>query len=343
MKQYRRSFSMVAAAAAAALVLTACGSSEDSTDDSSDDSGSDSGAFPVTIEHGLGETVIEEEPQNIVTWGWSSTDAVLALGEVPVGIPAQPYGGDADGVLPWIGEALDEAGARDNVTILPSDAEAPVEDIAALEPDLILAPYSGITQAEYDLLSEIAPTVAYPEVPWATPWRDVITITAESLGRPDDGATVISDIEAEIAEQADANPDFEGVTVAQVLPSQGEVYVYLPADARVEFTEALGFVTDASVTDLDTGEAAFYVTVSPENLDEIAADLVIVYGDAQETIDDFLASDEAQLIPAVAAGNVAAVVGQAEVASVSPPTALSLPWGLDSYVSILSEAVSGLN
>ena len=37
---------------------------------------------------------------------------------------------------------------------------------------MILAPYSGITEEQYELLSEIAPTVAYPDEPWTTPWRE---------------------------------------------------------------------------------------------------------------------------------------------------------------------------
>src|SRR5690554_3147776 len=102
------------------------------------------GAFPVTIEHAFGETVIEAEPQRVVTWGWGSTDAAIALGVVPVAIPFQAYGGDENGVLPWIAEALEEMGAE-TPTVLPDSAEAPVEAIAAAEPDLILAQYSGLT------------------------------------------------------------------------------------------------------------------------------------------------------------------------------------------------------
>ena len=46
------------------------------------------------------------------------------------------------------------------------------EAISDSNPDIILAAYSGITQEEYDLLSEIAPVVAYPENAWQTLWRD---------------------------------------------------------------------------------------------------------------------------------------------------------------------------
>lgn len=55
--------------------------------------------FPVRVEHAYGETVIPAKPQRIVTWGWAGQDAVIALGEVPVGIPYFGYGGDENGAL----------------------------------------------------------------------------------------------------------------------------------------------------------------------------------------------------------------------------------------------------
>ena len=66
-------------------------------------------AFPVTITHGLGEAVIPAEPQRIVTIGWITQDVVLALGEVPVGIPLQEWGGDENGILPWVADAAQSA------------------------------------------------------------------------------------------------------------------------------------------------------------------------------------------------------------------------------------------
>ena len=45
------------------------------------------------------------------------------------------------------------------------------EAVAASQPDVILAAYSGLSQADYTTLSQIAPVVAYPEGPWATDWR----------------------------------------------------------------------------------------------------------------------------------------------------------------------------
>ncbi len=68
-------------------------------------------AFPVTIKHALGETTIPAEPKRIVTLGWSSTDAAIALGTVPVGMPTfRSEGWDSD-YTPWIEEAVTAMGA----------------------------------------------------------------------------------------------------------------------------------------------------------------------------------------------------------------------------------------
>src|SRR6218665_2037234 len=75
-------------------------------------------SFPVTVQHAYGETVIPAKPQRIVTWGWASQDAVIALGEVPVGIPHFSYGGDENGALRWTKEAVAALGA-DFPAILP--------------------------------------------------------------------------------------------------------------------------------------------------------------------------------------------------------------------------------
>ncbi|MFP5321623.1 MAG: ABC transporter substrate-binding protein [Acidimicrobiia bacterium] len=295
-------------------------------------------AFPVTIEHALGTAEIEAAPERVVTWGWGSTDAAIALGVVPVAMPHQAYGGDEQGVLPWIRERLEADGAE-LPTILPDSQEAPIEAIAAARPDLILAPYSGLTQEEYDLLREIAPTVAYPEAAWATPWRDTIELVGEALGRPDDAAQLLADIDAAVAEQAAAHPELDGKTVAMVWPAPDTFYVYKPADARVAFTLDLGLVSAPSVEALEgdaTTADTFYYEVSHEQIGALESDILVSYADTQEQADAFLAAPAAQQMAQVRDGRVAQVVGTEFIAAVSPPTALSLTWGLEEYVEILS-------
>src|SRR3546814_20058400 len=75
------------------------------------------------------------------SWGWASQDAVLALGEIPVGIPHFAYGGDENGALGWDKDAVAALGGT-FPTILPAGNDVPVEAVAALQPDLIIAVYS---------------------------------------------------------------------------------------------------------------------------------------------------------------------------------------------------------
>ena len=329
----------LATAAVAALALAGCGSS-DAPDEPADGSSSASdGAFPVTIEHALGTTTIEEEPVDVVTWGFGSTDAALALGVVPVAMPFQEYAGDEEGVLPWIAEALDGLGAQ-TPTVLPNTEEVPFEAIAAADPDVILANYSGLTAQDYALLTEIAPTVAYPDEAWATPWRDVVTTVGEALGKADEAQALVDETDATIAEAAAAHPELAGKSVAAVWDTEGSFYVYEQADPRVEFLSDLGLQVAPSVSELSTGESTFFYTLSYEELDKLSSDVLLLYSTTPDEAQSFLAAPYAQAMPQVRDGNVASVVGAQLISAVSPPTVLSLTWGLDDYLAALSAAVA---
>lgn len=329
----RLTLTLCAAATAVALTLTGCAPA--ATDAPTDAAAT--GSFPVTIDHAFGETTLEAQPTRVATWGWGSADNAIALGVVPVAMPAQSYGGDDDGVLPWIGEALTEMGAELPI-MLPASEEPPYEDIAAAAPDVILAAYSGITEDQYDLLSQIAPVVAYPGEPWGTDWRDLIEITGTALGKSAEAETVLADIDTELAEQAAAHPEFAGKTIAMTADTTDTFYVYTPADPRVAFTLDLGFENAPSVTDLATDPAAFSYTLSYEELDKLTSDVLVNFGTTQQMADAFLTAGYAQVLPQVTSGAVASPVGAAFTASVSPPNALSLLWGLDDYVALLSDA-----
>jgi len=329
----------LATAAVAALALAGCGSSDAPDEPAAGSSPASDGAFPVTIEHALGTTTIEEEPVDVITWGFGSTDAALALGVVPVAMPFQEYAGDEEGVLPWIAEALDGLGAQ-TPTVLPNTEEVPFEAIAAADPDVILANYSGLTAQDYALLTEIAPTVAYPDEAWATPWRDVVTTVGEALGKADEAQALVDETDATIAEAAAAHPELAGKSVAAVWDTEGSFYVYEQADPRVEFLTDLGLEVAPSVSELSTGESTFFYTLSYEELDKLSSDVLLLYSTTPDEAQSFLAAPYAQAMPQVRDGNVASVVGAQLISAVSPPTVLSLTWGLDDYLAALSAAVA---
>ncbi len=341
----RRSVVVPAAlAVVAALTLAGCSREPEATGGSTGPtSGNDAAAFPVTIPSALGDAVIPSKPERVVTWGWSAQDAVLALGVVPVAIPRQDYGG-VDGVLPWDALKIKELGGRTPTLLTGTEAaEVPFEQIAAAKPDVILAPYSGLTQEEFDRLSAVAPVVAYPEQPWALPWQDQLTIIGRALGKSAEAAALRKQTDDYIAALAAKNPAIAGKSFLYAAANQpGTINVYRATDPRVELLTDLGMTIAPSVGKLDAkpAEGTYFYALSNERLGDIDADVLVMYFGNQKEADAFAALPAAQTIPALQAGRFAPIVGESFVMASSAPTALSIPWMLDRYVPKLAEAAA---
>ncbi|TFC93322.1 MULTISPECIES: hypothetical protein [Cryobacterium] len=78
--------------------------------------------------------------------------------------------------------------------------------------------------------------------------------------------------------------------------------------------------------------------MSYEQLEQSDSDVLVNFGSTAEESESFLSAADAQPRPQVQNGAVASPVGAALIASVSPPTGLSLTWGIDDYDALLSEA-----
>ncbi|MBJ3785486.1 iron-siderophore ABC transporter substrate-binding protein [Devosia sediminis] len=298
--------------------------------------------FPVTLPHAYGETTIPAKPQRIVTWGWAGQDAVIALGEVPVGIPFFGYGGDENGALNWTKDAVAELGA-DFPTILPDTGrEPPVEAIAALQPDLILAVYSGITEEQYDVLSGIAPVVAFPGEPWDTSWQDTITITGEAMGKKAEGEALVAELEQFIVDETARYPQLAGATFAAISDYNGQIDVFAEFDSRVKFLVDAGLVSAPSVAELaKTAGLNFSVfSLAYEVFDDLTADVLVSYFETEDDKAAFFANPVIALHPQVAEGAVASVVGAELINSISPPSALSLKWGYPKYIKLIADGVT---
>ena len=333
----------LAATLTAAAALTACASSSATTDPDTDAGSPAEGSFPVEIEHALGTTTIESAPERVAAIGWGNHDAALALGVAPVGADDQTWSFDQSdglGLYEWSLDAYDELGA-DEPVIFDTSAGIDFEAIADTAPDVILAAHSGITEDDYATLSEIAPVVAYPDVPWYTPWRETIRLDGAALGLADEAEALIADIDEQIAE-ATADAGFEGKTAAFLSLSAADLStgsVYAAGDTRAAFLGDLGFDTPTIVEEAGA-DGSFYADFSAENVDRLSdVDVIVAYGG-----DDLLPALQADplwsTIPAVQNGAVVAVgMGDALSSAVSP-TALSIPWMLDEYVGLLSDAAA---
>lgn len=297
--------------------------------------------FPVTIEHAFGTTTIETKPERVVTWGWSAQDVVLELGVAPVGMPFFNYGGGDDGILPWTEAKIAEQGVA-MPTVLPDTPEPPIEAITALQPDIIIAPYSGITQEEYDLLSNIAPVVAYPETAWLIRWQDVVAMTGKALGLSAEAATLVSDTEAFLRKEAEAYPQLQGKVFANVVNrNDGQVAIRMEGDPRVQLFADIGMVPAPEAPGGAVLPSGISYTLSYENFDRIPADMLVSFFNDSASANDFFGMDLIMLSPLVAKGAYTRFEGEELTMAVSGAvTPLSLRWGFPEVIKGVGEAAA---
>lgn len=341
----------VLATAAAAVVLTtsltSCSTgSTDAKEQPAPERGSkvEEGAFPTTIKHALGETTIKQEPKRVVTLGWSDQDFVLSLGVVPVGVNKVIWGANAKGSTDWFDDELERIGGKAPVQYDGSTA-APLDDIAKLDPDLILAANSGVTKGEYAKLSKIAPVVAYPGAPWTTDWQDSLKLIGQALGRPKLAAEKLAETQDVLAQAAEDHPELVGTSVlfAGISTADLSKIDYLTSnDSRMKVLEQVGMVNAPVVQKMAGDSAAFFESVSAERADTLASDVAILMPYEEPTEAAYIKQIEGDAliskIPAVSRGAWWTGGSPRVLLSLSAPTPLSLPWAMDNVIPEIAEA-----
>ncbi|MBD8033212.1 iron-siderophore ABC transporter substrate-binding protein [Solibacillus merdavium] len=335
------------------LVVAGCADKETSTEENKSEetnsqaSNSENSAteYPIVIKHALGETVIEEKPERVATVAWANHDVALALGVVPVGFSAANYGvQDESGMLPWTAEKLKELG-EENPNIYQDTDGLDFEAISDSNPDVILAAYSGLTQEEYDTLSEIAPVVAYPATPWVITWRDQILYNAKGMGMEEEGKQLIADTEKLIQDKANEFPEIKGKKAAFGMFNATDLskfYIYTPADPRGELLEDLGMSYPESIKAQVQDENSFYIELSAENADALNdAEILIAYGD-DNTLKALQADPILGKVPAIKNGTVLIIPDNTPLAAAGNPNPLSIQYTIDEYVSLISEVAKKL-
>ncbi|MCX5045240.1 ABC transporter substrate-binding protein [Aldersonia sp. NBC_00410] len=139
-----------------AIGVAGCGSDDDSDDASG-------GGTTVVITHNLGTTEFDATPERVVALGDQWLDAAESLGVEPVGYAAAASVLTGGKPAPWEPASLADA------TVINVGGDI-VEQIAALNPDLILVPNFLIDQPKYDKLSQLAPTVGALTPAQVDPW-----------------------------------------------------------------------------------------------------------------------------------------------------------------------------
>ena len=338
----------VAAVAIAVLALSAglAACSQDDTKNSAASTG-DTAGFPVTIDHLYGSTTIKAKPQRVVTLGGGDMEAAIALGVIPVA-GADWFGNTQ--LRGWVKSALGDRPAPK----LINASEPKYEEIAALQPDLIIYVNTINDKKQFDTLNAIAPTIAAPagtKNVYGVPWQDQVREIAKATGTASAGEQVVKDTETLLTDTAKANPDFAGKVITAGVYSANSLNAWLPSDPRMRLLTSLGFKTNPQIDALDNGD--FYVKISPELTPKLNADVIFMAAlDGAGKLDPALVNDKVwNALPTVKSGHVA-YWGGAPVINTATPSGefssamsiggpLGIKYALPKLTPMLKNALAG--
>ncbi|UYM03700.1 ABC transporter substrate-binding protein [Solicola gregarius] len=319
----------------AALILSACGTDDD--EPTSSGSGSIRGRFPATADHAYGTTTVESRPERIVVVGLTEQDTVLALGHTPIAT-TEWYGEQPYAVWPWAQDALGGA----EPTVLSATDGMDFEKIASLRPDLIIGTNSGVTNADYDKLSELAPTVAAPPgaSDYFSPWPVQTRLIGDALGLRPEADRLIEDIDARFKSEARKHPELQDKSVVflQNAVSDGS-YIAYPPGLSTQFLTSLGLTIPGYLEEYARGEEQSYI---PAEKIDVVSDADVLLWATEKASDIDALEDEATFMNLAPVEEGRAVYTDGTLAgAIYFTTPLSLPYVLDRLPGLLSDAVDG--
>lgn len=301
------------------LGVVACGTPDEQT-----------GGEPVTITHSKGATTVSGTPKKVVALGNQWLDTVLALGVTPVGY-VDNVSAVSKSVPPWEPESLRSAKALDTAGDI-------AEQVAGLQPDLILADGFLADQQTYDKLSKIAPVLPALGREAVAPWQDQVTALGRVLRKEKAAEQVLAEVSGKIDAIAAAHPGLRGKTFASTwLASPSQLMVLTdPNDGSARIFGQLGMTIPKNLTELPASQGR--VALSPERVDELQADLLLA-GYSPGLDEKYRQLPGYRELPAVRKYAVVFLTTQ-EISAINQPTALSVPYLLTKLTPALANAAA---
>ncbi|MGZ5397798.1 MAG: ABC transporter substrate-binding protein [Mycobacterium sp.] len=253
----RRSF--LALTAGAAAFAAACGSKPgEVADDGS-----------VTVKHVFGETKVPAPPKRVVSAGLTGQDDLLALGVIPIAV-TDWFGGEPFGVWPW---AQPKLGGAQPVVLNLVDG-VPVDQIASLRPDLIVATNAGLDRDTYDRLTAVAPTIAQSgQDAFFEPWKVQASAIGQAVFKHDEMQALTAAVDERFAAAGKSNVQFAGKKVLLLEGTLGpDGPTVMSPEWRSEFLTQMGCAAAESV---DSADVLIWATENDEQQAALLADPAI--------------------------------------------------------------------
>lgn len=250
-----------------ALLVAGCGSSSKAPsagERPTDDPASEAEPGAITVTDSRGTVTLDGPATEVVAVEWSYVEDLLALGVTPVGVA------DIDGYELYVREPA----VPEGVTDVGNRQEPSLEEIRLLQPDLIITA-DDRAAANIDELEDIAPVLTFDEYPAGASHLDAMidsfTTIATAVGRADRVEDVLAEMDATVAEAAEALDDAD-LETREIALSQGEGTVEAPMFRLftdnamvVELAERVGLENAIEADDQPYG----FISVSLEGLTQV--------------------------------------------------------------------------
>lgn len=243
-------------AAVALLALAGCGGGDRSAS-------GDTPSREVASDHQDAPVEVPVKPKRVVSLGWA-TGPMLEIEDSPLVGAAdsdtRDYAPDARERF----EKLPKVGKR---------AEISVEQVAELEPDLILSGIPAAAPMDYGQLEEIAPVVSSaPTIP--SDWKKTTERVWDAAGLSDDGAKLVTAYDERAAEVEQTVADSPAADTTFAAASDGTEAGLKDADWMLEFQDSWSTTVlgDAGVRFLplsDEPKSNWHTGLSFEELDRL--------------------------------------------------------------------------
>ncbi|MCA0970914.1 iron-siderophore ABC transporter substrate-binding protein [Halobacillus litoralis] len=261
-----------------AMLLAACGNSgsdestdaEGSSDETEETENTDEASGAREVEHSMGTTTIEGTPEKVVTLFQGATDVATAMDVEPAGI-----------VESWMEKPIYEY-LRDDLEgtpIVGQETQPNLEEIAALEPDVIIA---SKTRHEdiYEQLNQIAPTIAIDKL---FEYKNTVEVMGEALNKQDQADQILTDWN-------DRVEDFQAKAAEKMgedWPMNVAVLNFRSDHARIYFQGFAGQVlNDAGFTRPEAHQEDVWgiQLTDKESITEMNADVFYIFMDEDEAV-----------------------------------------------------------
>lgn len=186
----KRPLLLPALIAVGTLALSACGTTEDAT--AAHGEGSAKPGAEVTVTDSRGKEVVLDEPaERVVALEWAEAEMLLTLGADLVGV-ADPKGFSTWNSAEPLPESTEDVGMR---------AEASVDSIVALEPDLVVleAERGSPLTRQLEKYVPVLVTEGSDASRNLDRMRDDFRMIAEAVGATDQADRILSDFDVELA------------------------------------------------------------------------------------------------------------------------------------------------